>query len=55
VTEDDLRSKLRQANVLKRDQIRAVVFEATGNIAVMHTKDKDIEIEDWLLKNVQNS
>lgn len=55
VTEDDLRSKLRQANVLKCDQIRAVVFEATGNIAVLHTKDKDIEIEDWLLKNVQNS
>ena len=55
VTEDDLRSKLREANVLKLDQVRAVIFEATGDIAVLHTKDSTIEIEDWLLKNVQKS
>ncbi|WP_026451921.1 DUF421 domain-containing protein [Aequorivita capsosiphonis] len=53
VTEADLRSKLREANVLELSQVRAVIFEATGDIAVLHTKDADVEVEDWLLKGVQ--
>ena len=52
VTEADLRSKLREANVLELSQVRAVIFECTGDIAVLHTKDDDVEIEDWLLKDV---
>ncbi|MGO3181708.1 MAG: DUF421 domain-containing protein [Aequorivita sp.] len=53
VTEADLRSKLREANVLELSQVKAVVFEATGDIAVLHTKDKSVIVEDWLLKDVQ--
>jgi uncharacterized membrane protein YcaP (DUF421 family) len=52
VTEADLRSKLREANVLELSQVRAVIFECTGDIAVLHTKDEDVEVEDWLLKGV---
>ena len=52
VTEADLRSKLREANVLELSQIRAVIFECTGDIAVLHTKDEDVKVEDWLLKGV---
>ena len=52
VTEADLRSKLREANVLELSQVRAVIFECTGDIAVLHTKDDEEEIEDWLLKDV---
>ena len=52
VTEADLRSKLRESNVLELSQVRAVIFETTGNIVVLHTKDDDVEIEDWLLKDV---
>ncbi|WP_044397605.1 DUF421 domain-containing protein [Lacinutrix sp. Hel_I_90] len=53
VTEDDLRSKLREANVLELSQVRAVIMEATGDIAVLHTKDQTIEVEDFILKNVK--
>jgi len=52
VTEGDLRAKLREANVLDLSQVRAVVFENTGDIAVLHTSDSNQELEDWLLKDV---
>jgi len=52
VTEGDLRSKLREANVLELSQVRAVVFETTGDISVLHTSDKEQDLEDWLTKDV---
>lgn len=54
VTESDLRAKLREANVLELSQVRAVVFETTGDIAVLHTKDTAQKIEDWLVVGVQD-
>ncbi|MFS4418224.1 DUF421 domain-containing protein [Maribacter sp. 2307ULW6-5] len=53
VTESDLRSKLREANVLHLGQVRAVVFESTGDIAVLHTQDQDQEVAAYLLQGVQ--
>lgn len=53
VTEEDLRSKLREANVIRLKEVRAVVFEATGDISVLHTGDIDEELEDWLIKDVK--
>lgn len=55
VTEADLRSKLREANVLEMSQIRAVIFECTGDIAVLHSKDEKVTVEDWLLKGVTSN
>ncbi len=52
VTEADLRSKLREANVLELSQVRAVVFEATGDISVLHSKDENVILEDWLMEGV---
>ncbi|AFL79765.1 putative membrane protein [Aequorivita sublithincola DSM 14238] len=52
VTEADLRSKLREANILELSQVRAVIFECTGDIAVLHSKDENVKVEDWLLKGV---
>lgn len=52
VTESDLRSKLREANVLDLSQVRAVVFETTGDIAVLHTKDDNQKLEEWVVKGV---
>jgi len=51
VAEGDLRSKLREANVLQLSQVRAVVFETTGDISVLHAGD-DTDLEEWLLKDV---
>ncbi|PZW39668.1 uncharacterized protein DUF421 [Mesonia algae] len=53
VTLDDLKSKLREANVLELSQVRAVIFEATGDIAVLHTKDENQRIEDFILEDVK--
>lgn len=35
ITEDDLRAKLREANVLSVDEIQAVVLETTGDVSVL--------------------
>ncbi len=51
VSEGDLRSKLREANVTKLSQIKAVVFETTGDISVLH-KDNDEPLNLWLMKDV---
>ncbi len=51
VTKGDLLSKLREANVLRLDQVKAVVFETTGDISVLHGKSSEI-LEPWLLKDV---
>lgn len=36
VTENDLRAKLREANVTHMDQVLAVVLETTGDLSVLH-------------------
>jgi len=53
VTESDLRSKLREANVLELSQVRAVVFESTGDIAVLHTQDAYQKVANYILKEVE--
>ena len=36
VTHDDVRAKLREANVLRLEDVRAVVLETTGDVTVLH-------------------
>lgn len=54
LTNSDLRAKLREANVISLSQVRAVVFETTGDISVLHTAKEGEEIEDWLLNDVKH-
>ena len=54
VAESDLRNKLRAANVIRLSQIKAVVFETTGDISVLHG-DSETPLEEWLMKDVQKS
>tara|TARA_R110002124_G_scaffold287324_1_gene472885 strand:- start:11432 stop:11953 length:522 start_codon:yes stop_codon:yes gene_type:complete len=51
VSESDLRSKLREANVTQLSQVRAVIFETTGDISVLHSQE-DQPIDLWLMKDV---
>lgn len=53
VTEGDLRSKLREANVFQLSQVKAVVFETTGDISVLHSSDMNQPVEDWILQDVR--
>lgn len=46
ITKDDLRFKLRQANVFSYEQVRAVVLETTGEVTVLHARDDEaIEVD----------
>jgi len=36
VTEDDVRAKLREANVFNYHEVEAVVLETTGDVSVLH-------------------
>ena len=53
VTCSDILGKLREANVQNFDQVRAVVFEATGDISVLHApKESDSDLDGALLEDV---
>lgn len=49
VTHDDVRAKLREANVTDPSQILAVVLEATGDISVLHGQGP---LDEGLLEDV---
>lgn len=51
VSKGDLYGKLREANVIELCEVRAVVFEVTGDISVLHTRG-DEKLADVLLEGV---
>ncbi|HLR33015.1 MAG TPA: YetF domain-containing protein [Fodinibius sp.] len=53
VTHSDIRAKLREANVTQLSQVKAVVMETTGDIAVLHHRDPSHKLDDILLKEVR--
>ena len=52
VTEGDIRSKLRESNVVRLSEVKAVIFETTGNLVVLH-KEHNHPVDDWILKDVK--
>ena len=52
VTEHDLMSKLREANVLRMEDVHAVIAETTGELSVLHG-DASITLDDKLLEGVR--
>ncbi|MFP4228701.1 MAG: DUF421 domain-containing protein [Salinivenus sp.] len=52
MTEADLRAKLREANVTRLEQVRAVVMESTGDVTVLHASPEAPPIDDGLLADV---
>jgi len=53
LSEEDLIAKLREANVIDFDEVRAVVLESTGDVSVLHTAEEDKKLMDKLLKGVR--
>jgi len=45
----ELIAKLREANVLQFSDVRAVVFESTGDVSVLHVNDSDKELQNEIL------
>ena len=54
LSESDLHAKLREANVLNYSQVKAVVFETTGDVSVLHTDQSDIVLDTKLLQGVRD-
>ncbi|MFG0291521.1 MAG: DUF421 domain-containing protein [Phycisphaerales bacterium JB065] len=52
VSHDELRAKLREANVLHYDQVLAVVMEKTGDISVLHSGRDAADLDPRLLQDV---
>lgn len=53
MTRGDLRAKLREANVIDMDEVRAVVMEPTGDVSVLHGPPDGRELDEALLESVR--
>lgn len=53
MTESDLQAKLREANVIQLSEVKAVIFETTGDVSVLHTQEEK-DIDDWILKEIKS-
>jgi len=53
VSTGDLYGKLREANVIEMSEVRAVVFEVTGDISVLHTSGNE-KLANELLEGVKD-
>ncbi|GAL72520.1 conserved hypothetical protein-putative membrane protein [Jejuia pallidilutea] len=51
VGEADLIAKLREANVHDFNEVKAVIFESTGDVSVIHNNENK-KVEPQLLKDV---
>lgn len=54
VAKSDLRAKLREANITELSEVKAVIFETTGDISVLH-KQHNRPVDDFLLEDVAKS
>lgn len=52
ITENDLRAKLREANVLNYGQVRAVILETTGDVSVLHSANPEEQLDPAILEGV---
>jgi uncharacterized membrane protein YcaP (DUF421 family) len=55
VTREDLLAKLREANVTRWEQVRAVVMETSGDISVLHCDPDGPPLQRGLLKGVRDA
>lgn len=55
MTEGDLWAKLREANVIRMEEVRAVVVESTGDVSVLHGDPDGPGLEPELLRGVRGA
>ena len=53
VSREDLMAKLREANALKLSNVKAVVFETTGDVAVLHGEGSE-DVDDSILIGIED-
>lgn len=55
MTESDLWAKLREANVIQPEEVRAVVMETTGDVSVLHGPPDGSPLHPKLLTSVRDA
>jgi uncharacterized membrane protein YcaP (DUF421 family) len=55
VTHEDLLEKLRESNITRFEQIKAVVFETTGDVSVLSDKETEQILDFGLIENVKGA
>lgn len=55
LTRQDLYGKLREANAINIDQVLAVVFEATGDVSVLHSADPAARLDPRIFAGVADA
>ena len=59
ITEDELRSKLRQQGICSYEQVKSMVLESSGDISVIKNTSNDVSFDidmlDGVIKKVENS
>lgn len=55
MTDDDLRSKLRGAGVVRAEQVAAVVLETTGTVSVLTVDEEGRSLDPALLESVRGA
>ena len=53
VSKNDIYAKLREANVLQLSDVRAVIFETTGDVSVLHGGEDSPGVQSELLSGVR--
>lgn len=53
VSVNDLMAKLREANAIQLSNVKAVVFETTGDVSVLHTSD-NLVLDEKILQGVED-
>lgn len=53
ITKSDVMAKLREANAFRLSSVKAVIFESTGDISVIHSdRPSDVTINEEIVKDV---
>lgn len=53
ISENELKGKLREANVFKLVHVKAVILETTGDVSVLHSDKENAEIDSYVIDGVR--
>lgn len=53
ISENELKGKLREANVFKLAHVKAVILETTGDVSVLHSEGGSMEVDEYIIDDVR--
>ena len=55
ISESELKGKLREANVFRLSEVKAVILETIGDVSVLHSDKENAEVDSYIIDNVRMS